>query len=237
MSEQNAFRRQAFFLGFRKTLPFQSGVLPFGILYATLAASVGFPWWLIMFISIIVFGGSSQLVFIDLFQNLHSAIQAVLGANIVNGRHLIYSAGISQKFSKFQLRWKLLLSYLLTDQLFATSQSSQKELEKVAEEFIPWFYFGSGFCTWIFWQIACAFGGVFGHYIPASWNLGFSIPLMFMPLIFSVSQNKTAYLTCVLAVIFVVLFQKLPFGLGVFVSILLASGLGYVFKIKTGRKV
>lgn len=236
MSENKALRIQAFTLGFRKTLPYQSGVLPFGILYATLAAAVGFPWWLIMFISIVVFGGSSQLVFIDLFQTLHSSFQAVLGANIVNGRHLIYSAGVSQKFSNFPARWKFILGYLLTDQLFATSQSSEKELERILPPYEPWYYFGSGFCTWIFWQASCAFGGVFGHYIPETWNLGFSIPLMFMPLIFSVSHSKTAYLTCALAVIFVVLFQSLPFGLGVFVSILLASGLGYLFKIRVGNR-
>lgn len=223
-------RKQIFWQGFRKTLPFQTGVLPFGVLYSSLGAAAGFPWWLIMFISVVVFGGSSQLVFIDLFQHLNSAIQAALGANVVNARHLIYSAGVSQKFSSFRLRWKLILSYLLTDQMYAMAQTSDQDLKNASEKLHPWYYFGSGACNWFFWMLACAFGASLGKYIPESWNFGFSIPLMFMPLIFMVSRTKWSYVSCVFAVIFVSLFKDLPFGLGVFVSIILASLVGFYIK-------
>ncbi|MBX3042057.1 MAG: AzlC family ABC transporter permease, partial [Bdellovibrionaceae bacterium] len=77
---------RVFLFGFRKTLPFQSGVIPFGLLYATLAGAVGFPWWITFMLSIVVFGGSSQLVFVDLMQTLASPLQATLGSNIVNAR-------------------------------------------------------------------------------------------------------------------------------------------------------
>lgn len=227
---------KVFLFGFRKTLPFQSGVLPFGIMFSTLATAMDQPWWLVILISVIVFAGSSQLVFIDLVQQLGSPLQAVLGSNIVNARHLIYSAGVSQEFSYFPRRWKMILGYLLTDQLYAISQMPSPQRDQLPVEYRPWFYFGSGSCTWFFWVLSTAFGILFGQYIPESWNLSFSIPLMFLPLVFSVSKNRFAYVSCVLAVGFVFVFKNLPFGLGVFVSILLASLIGFFIEKKMKRK-
>lgn len=223
-------RRQVFLFGFLKTLPFQSGVIPFGLLFATLAKAIGFPWWITLLLSIVVFGGSSQLVFVDLMQTLASPLQAVLGSNIVNARHLIYSAGVSHRYATFPQGWRIFLSYFLTDQLFAVSESEKEKIDQMPTTHIPWFYFGSGFCTWIFWVFSTALGIGFGHIVPDSWNLSFSIPLMFMPLVFSVAKTRAAALSCVAAVILVWMFHTLPFGLGVLVAILTASALGYVLR-------
>lgn len=216
-----------FLSGFRKTLPFQTGVIPFGMLYATLAVSAGFQWWLVLLFSMVVFAGASQLVFVNLFMHIGSPFQAVLGANVVNLRHMIYSAGVSPRFFGFPLRWRLLLSYLLTDQLYAFAVGRQKEIDQIPAHLQPWFFFGSGFCTWVFWLLSTAAGIFFGQLLPKSLNLEFAIPLMFMPMLFQVCKNRFAYITAVLSVLFVFLFQKIPFGLGVFFAILCASLLGF----------
>lgn len=229
-------KSQAFILGVRKTLPYQGGVIPFGLLYATLAINAGFDAWIVILFSMVVFAGSSQLVFIDLYTHLLSSFQAVIGSNIVNARHLIYSAGVSKELSNFSKKWQLILSYLLTDQLFAISAERRQDFEKVPFEIRPWIYFGSGFCTWFFWNVSTAVGIFFGQLIPASWNLSFSIPLMFMPLIFSVSKSKYAYLTCLLAVFLVFALQKLPFGLGVFFAILCAALIGFFVQTQLEKK-
>lgn len=228
--------KKAFLLGFRKTLPFQTGVIPFGVLYSTLAANSGLSWWMVMALSIIVFGGSSQLVFIDLYKNLTSGLQAAMGANIVNARHLIYSAGVSRRFSQFKLHWKIILSYLLTDQLYAISQTDLSLQESFSREELSWYYFGSGFCTWIFWQLACGFGGLFGHLVPFAWNLGFSIPLIFMPMLFSVSTHRASYVAALLAATLVFVLKDLPLGLNVFVSILLASFIPFSIERKLKKE-
>ena len=220
-------RLRLFRNGFIKTLPYQTGVVPFGILYATLASSNGFPWWLILFFSVVVFGGSSQLVFIDLVQKMSSPFFAVIGSNIVNARHMIYSAAVSAEFKKYSLRWKLLLAYLMTDQIYALYQREQDHLSSIKENEKPWFFFGSGFCTWIFWFGACCLGILFGKIVPDSWNLGFSIPLMFMPLVFILTKNRTDYLVVATAAALTVVLHHLPYGLGVLISILGASALGH----------
>lgn len=219
--------KQAFLHGFRRTLPFQGGVVPFGALFATLAVAAGLKWWLILALSICVFGGSSQLVFIDLYRLLGSPFQAVVGSNILNARHLIYSAGVTREFARFSTKWKLLLAYLLTDQLFAISVTYRDEVREYPAEFQPWFYFGSGFCTWIIWVVSTAAGIAFGNLIPENWNLPFAIPLMFMPIFFSVSKSKYGYLAGALAAVCVFFFQDFPYGLGVLGAIVVGSVGGY----------
>ena len=204
-------KKQLFLYGFRKTLPFQTGVVPFGLLYATLATNAGFSWWMVLLFSVVVFAGSSQLIFIDLFSHLSSALQAVLGSNVVNTRHLIYSAGVSQEFSVFSKKWRLILSYLLTDQLYAFSEVQKKELQPNPATNRPWAYFGSGFCTWIFWLASSGAGIFFGQLIPASLNLEFAIPLLFMPMLMSACKNRFGVITSILSVVFILLFQKLPY--------------------------
>jgi 4-azaleucine resistance transporter AzlC len=221
-------RSHTFFGGFRHTMPLLMSVIPFGVLYATIAGAAGFPWWITILFSIVVYGGSSQLVFIDLFRTLGSPLQAAMGANIVNARHLIYSAGVSRKFSHFPLGWRLLLSYLLTDQLFAISKSREAEINTLPKHIAPWYFFGSGACTWGFWVASTGLGILFGHFVPASLNLGFSIPLIFMPLVFMVVKSRYGYLACLCALLFVFLFQGIPYGLGVFFAIVLSSLVGYL---------
>ena len=221
-----------FIKGVQTTLAFQTGVIPFGLLYATLATSAGFPWWLVMLFSVVVFAGSSQLVFIDLLAHLGSPLQAVLGSNIVNMRHLIYSAAISQEFSQFSRQWKMILGYLLTDQLYAISETHKAQIAKIPLDLRRWFFLGSGLSTWAFWQFSSALGIFFGRLVPADWNLDFAIPLMFMPMLFKVCKSKFSYYTAGCAVVFVFLFQKIPYGLGLMLAIVLASLLGTYFENK-----
>ncbi len=216
--------------GFLKILPLQGGVIPFGILYGTIATSVGFPWWLVQFFSILVFGGSSQLVFIDLYSQVGSAFQAVLGSNIVNARHFIYSAGVSQEFSQFPKKWRLVLGYWLTDQLYAIALSHREEIDQIPQVQRHWFFLGAALGTWFFWIGSSFLGIFFGQLIPASWNLSFSIPLMFMPLVISVCKDRFAFLTVVLSVCFVILFRNFPYGLGVIAAILSACFCGYFIR-------
>lgn len=229
-------QHRIFLLGFRKNLILIPGVIPFGILYASIAVNAGFPWWLVILFSIIVFAGTSQLVFIDLLSHLLTPLEAILGSNIVNARHLIYSAAVSKEFGSYSKKWRLLLGYLLTDQLFAFCESQKKLIHTIEHDLRSWIYFGAGFCTWFVWILSTGLGVMFGHFIPKSWNLSFSIPLIFMPLIFGMVKNKSDYLTCVLSVGLILLLYKLPFGLGLIISILTASLIGYLFYLRTEKR-
>lgn len=223
---------QIFLKGCQSTLPFQTGVIPFGLLYATLATKAGFPWWLVLVFSIVVFAGSSQLVFINLFMTLGSPFQAVLGSNFVNMRHLIYSAAVSKEFSHFSRRWQFILGYLLTDQLYAISETRKDITTQIPIDLRQWYYFGSGFSTWLSWQISSLLGIYFGRMVPTDWNLDFSIPLMFMPLMFKVCKDKYSFITAAISAILVFAFHKIPYGLGLCLAIVCASLIGRVFEKK-----
>lgn len=224
--------RLTFFKGCKSTLPFQTGVIPFGMLYATLATTAGFQWWLVIVFSIVVFAGSSQLVFINLLMTLGSPFQALLGSNFVNMRHLIYSAAVSKEFSQYSRGWQIILSYLLTDQLYAVAETRKEETDRIAPQLRRWFFLGSGLSTWLSWQFSCALGIYFGRLIPSNWNLEFSIPLMFMPLLFKVCKDKSSYITALLAAVLVFILQTVPYGLGLCLAILGASAIGFYLENK-----
>ena len=229
--------RQIFLKGCQSTIPFQTGVVPFGLLYATLATKAGFPWWLVVVFSVVVFAGSSQLVFINLLMTLGSPFQAVLGSNFVNMRHLIYSAAVSKEFSHFSRRWQIVLGYLLTDQLYAVAETCKELTDQIPIDLRKWYFFGSGVSTWLSWQLSSALGIYFGRMIPVDWNLDFSIPLMFMPLMFKVCKEKYSYITAALAAVMVLVFQKIPYGLGLCLAIVGASFVGLYLEKRTEKRV
>lgn len=232
MSENTKY----FFLGYRKTLPLVVGVIPFGIMYASIARHTGFSPELILFISCVVFGGASQLVFVDLIFHLTSPIMACFGAQIINARHLVYSAAVSRDFNLFSLKWRIILSYFLTDQFYAfyTSESKTAATLNLLEK--PWYYLGSGLCTWSFWIGSTIVGTFLEELLPKSWNLSFAIPLIFLPLVIKSLQEKGDFVICLIAAISVYFLQKLPFGLGLFISIVAASLCGYLINKKLNQK-
>ena len=113
--------RQELLDGIREELPLMLGVIPFGVLFGVLGVEVGLEPIAVFFMSSIVFGGASQIVFTQLVAAGASGgvIASIVG--IVNLRHMLYSATMAQYLSHLPRRWKIILSYLLTDEAFFIS--------------------------------------------------------------------------------------------------------------------
>lgn len=59
--------RREFFGGVRAELPLLLGVVPFGLIFGVLGLAAGLPGWAVVLSSSLVFGGSSQVVFAQLW--------------------------------------------------------------------------------------------------------------------------------------------------------------------------
>src|SRR5512143_816461 len=105
----------SFLAGFRAELPLLVGVFPFGMIYGALALNVGLSVATSQLMSSIVFAGSSQFVTAQLVHEAAPALVIVLTIAVVNLRHMLYSASLAPYLKNLSLRWKVLLSYLLTD--------------------------------------------------------------------------------------------------------------------------
>jgi predicted branched-subunit amino acid permease len=108
-----------FWSGVRAELPLLIGVFPFGMIYGALAINAGLSTAAAQMMSSIVFAGSSQFIAAQLFHDTAPGFVIVLTIAVVNLRHALYSASLAPYVSSLPMRWKAVLSYLLTDEAYA----------------------------------------------------------------------------------------------------------------------
>ncbi len=110
-----------FFAGVRAELPILVGVVPFGMIFGVLALDAGLTRLQAQSMSVIVFAGSSQIVFAQLVHLGAPGWVIVLTTAVVNLRHALYSASLAPYLQRLRPAWKWLLSYLLTDEAYAVT--------------------------------------------------------------------------------------------------------------------
>ena len=161
--------------------PLMIPVIPFGIIYGVIGMELGLGAYMTFGMSIIIFGGASQIVLLQLFSGGASSLVEITSVGAVNSRHLLYGAVFSEYLSHLKMTWKMILSYVLIDQAFAVSNTYFKKNRK--NEFKHYHLLGAGFTCWTVWQISTIFGIVLGSVIPEELGLSFTISLTFLALL------------------------------------------------------
>jgi len=130
--------------------------------------------------SLIIFGGASQIILLQLFSGGASSLVIISSVGAVNSRHLLYGAVVSEHVSDLKLIWKIIISYFLIDQAFATSN----EYFKKNKEKNKYFHLvGGGFTCWVVWQTTTFLGIILGASIPEKLGLSFAVPLTFLAIL------------------------------------------------------
>jgi len=209
-------RSKNFWAGVRAEIPLLIGVFPFGMIYGALALNAGISKLASQMMSSIVFAGSSQFITTQLVGDAAPGIVIVLTIAVVNLRHMLYSASLAPYLSSLSTRWKIILSYLLTDEAYAPT-ILQYEKEGV-QRFSHWFLLGAGFALWFTWQVSTALGIFLGAAIPDSWSLDFALPLTFIAMVVPMLKNRPAIAAAVSAGIVALAAYSLPYGLGLILA-------------------
>ncbi len=160
--------------------PLMIPVVPFGLIFGVLSIDIGFSPIETMGMSLIVFGGASQIVLLQLFSGGASSLVIISSVGAVNSRHLLYGAVVSEHLSDLKLIWKIIISYFLVDQAFARSNEYFK---KNKDENKYFHLFGGGITCWVIWQTTTFLGIVLGAFIPEKLGLSFAVPLTFLALL------------------------------------------------------
>ena len=174
----NKFR--VFLKGIIDVSPLMIPVVPFGLIFGVLSIDIGFSPIETMGMSLIVFGGASQIVLLQLFSGGASSLVIISSVGAVNSRHLLYGAVVSEHLSDLKLIWKIIISYFLVDQAFARSNEYFK---KNKDENKYFHLFGGGITCWVIWQTTTFLGIVLGAFIPEKLGLSFAVPLTFLALL------------------------------------------------------
>jgi predicted branched-subunit amino acid permease len=174
-------KSKLFVKGIIDVLPLLIPVVPFGIILGAIGIELGFSVIETFATSLIIFGGASQIVFLQLFSGGASSIITITSTFVVNSRHLLYGASLSEYLNKLSIGWKIILSYLLTDQAYAVSNIF---FEKNKDNDLKHYYLlGSGFILWFVWQIFTFVGIFLGSIVPEELGLAYTIPLTFISLL------------------------------------------------------
>ena len=160
--------------------PLMIPVVPFGLIFGILAIDIGFTPLATMGMSLIIFGGASQIVLLQLFSGGASSLVIISSVGAVNSRHLLYGAVVSEHVSDLKLFWKIIISYFLIDQAFARSN----EYFKKSNDKNKYFHLiGGGVTCWVIWQTTTFLGIILGSAIPEKLGLSFAVPLTFLALL------------------------------------------------------
>jgi len=174
-------KHQIFKMGSLAVGPHMLSVIPFGIICGAIGVEMGFSPYLVYAMSIIIFGGASQIVFLQLLSGGASTFIAVTSVGVINTRHILYGAVLSEYLEKLSLLKKLVISYFIVDQGFA---ESNKFLRKNKDQINKHYHLlGTGITLWVCWQISTIFGIILGSFIPEELGLKFAVPLTFIAIL------------------------------------------------------
>ena len=160
--------------------PLMIPVVPFGLIFGVLSIDIGFSPLETMGMSVIIFGGASQIILLQLFSGGASSLVIISSVGAVNSRHLLYGAVVSEHLSDLRLIWKILISYFLIDQAFARSNEYFKKNKNKNKYF---HLIGGGVTCWVVWQTTTFLGIILGSTIPEQLGLSFAVPLTFLALL------------------------------------------------------
>ena len=171
---------KVFLKGIIDVSPLMIPVIPFGLIFGILAIDIGFSPLETMGMSLIIFGGASQIVLLQLFSGGASSLVIISSVGAVNSRHLLYGAVVSEHVSDLKLIWKIIISYFLIDQAFARSNDY---LKKSSEKNKYFHLIGGGATCWVIWQSTTFLGIILGAAIPEKLGLSFAVPLTFLAIL------------------------------------------------------
>jgi 4-azaleucine resistance transporter AzlC len=218
--------KQEFLHGLRDEMPILLGVVPFGLIFGALAMSVGISTITTQAMSSVIFGGSAQFIAAQLIGAGTSGIVIVMVVLVVNLRHVLYSASLAPYMQHLRPAWKLLLSYLLTDEAYAVTVIHYGQKGDRANK--HWYFFGAGMTLWTVWQISTALGILIGAQIPADWPLSFALPLTFIALVVPVLKDRASIAAALVAGAVGLLAMSFPLKTGLLLAAFIGIATGMI---------
>lgn len=203
-------------LGFKDALPMVLGVAPFGMIAGVSAVSIGLSAWDGTLMSALVVAGASQVAAIALLGSGGSVLTILLTVAVINLRHVMYSASLAPWLQRYGLGSRLLMSFVMVDQTYAMSIA---RFDKEGPDFPRREYLlGVGLTMWSNWVATTAVGALLGARLPTTWQLDFTIPLVFLALLVPQVKTRPALFAAVTGAGLALALAGLPFNLGLIVG-------------------
>jgi 4-azaleucine resistance transporter AzlC len=179
--EQSKDTRARIFMGIRRAFPVICGYIPIGFAFGVLAAQNNLPPLFALFMSLMVYAGSSQLVAIKLLSVGTPVLSMIVTTLIINLRHVLMSTALAPWLSKLSRSQLALFGFQLTDETFALHSKAMRSGEKPLSAML----FTCNAASHMGWVVSTAIGVFFGSLLVDTrpFALDYALPAMFIALL------------------------------------------------------
>jgi 4-azaleucine resistance transporter AzlC len=212
IAAESGARKTEFWNGIKDETPILLGVIPFGMIFGALAMDAHLSAVAAQAMSSVIFAGSAQFIAARLISGGASAVVIVMVVLVVNLRHALYSASLAPHVKHLGMPWKLLLSYLLTDEAYAVVITHYNKEGDSRDR--HWYFLGAGLTLWLSWQISTAVGIFVGAQLPQNWPLSFALPLTFIALVVPALKDRAGLAAAIVASVVGLLTINFPYKTG-----------------------
>ncbi len=223
-------RKQLYSRGIRDSFAMAVGILPFGLIFGTLAGAAGLTLWQAFGMSALVYAGSAQLVVLSLLGSGASLLVILLTTFIVNLRHVLYSATLQPHVGNLPQRWRILLAFWLTDETFAVVQRFY--LLHGDRPLAQWYWLGVASSLYACWVLSSLAGVLFGQAVPdlASWGLEFAMLATFIGIVIPLLRNQPQLAAALVAGAVALATFHWPYKLGLMAAAFSGIAIGVILE-------
>lgn len=182
-----------------------------GASFGAISVGNGFGIWVPVVLSLVVFAGASQFLFVALAMG--NRIAAVLAGLLINVRHFPFGLAVGDVIGSGLTR-RVIGSHVLTDEstAFALAQADPAQRRRA--------FWGSGVGIFVCWNIGVLAGAFGGSYVPDTLGLDAAFPAVLLAILLpSLRQAATRTAAVVGGLIALATALVLPAGLPVLVSL------------------
>jgi 4-azaleucine resistance transporter AzlC len=186
-----------------------------GVSFGAITVAAGLPVWLPMLLSVVVFAGASQFLFVAIIAAGGSPIAAFAAGLLVNARHLPFGLAVGEVTGPGWLK-RIVGSQLIIDESTAFALAEREPARRRAA------FWGCGIALFICWNIGVVAGAFGGTAISDTDAFGMdaAFPAVLLALVMpSLKDRATRFAAIVGAVIAVALTPLMPSGLPVLLSL------------------
>ncbi|MDR1949396.1 MAG: AzlC family ABC transporter permease [Spirochaetaceae bacterium] len=181
LSQLERYFPRTFFAALRYSVPVLLGYTAIGIAFGLLLVDAGYPWWLSLVMSLLMYAGAGQYIGVGLFAAGAGLPEAALVQLVVNARHMAYGLSMLKRFDAAG-SFKPYLVFALTDETFALL-SSLKDEDLETPENRGFFMFLVSLLDQLYWVLGSVIGAVAGTLIPFNMEgIGFALTALFVVL-------------------------------------------------------
>jgi 4-azaleucine resistance transporter AzlC len=222
--------------GLKAGLPIALGYLPVAVTYGLLSRQAGLSPLEATGMSLLVYAGASQFMAVKMLAAGSSASQIILATFILNFRHFLMSASLSQRMAPPPPR-STLLAYWVTDETFVAGSLGFGDPSFTSISFLV-----MALMAYLAWASGSLAGALFGALIPEALAeaMGVGLYAMFIALLVPSARGHwrgalVALASALISLGFWRLLPSLAEGWRIVAATLAASSLGLLLSRHKGR--